>query len=350
MSHQTLPIADDSIFDDPAAAEPVAAGEYGFVKPEHADFPPIVVIAVTNVCDMACIHCAHPVIKKAPGYKGTFMDPAIHTKIIEETRPFKDQLWVFRYAADGESLLHPHFLDFIEETKAAGIGPVDLTTNAMSLTEDKMRRLLLAPIDVIDVSLDANTKETYESIRIKGKFDQVVANLRRLIELRNELGSPTKIMTSIIEQKEALDEVEAFKEHWGPYVDEILVRGLNTDLGIVNVSEVYFEDVERWPCPQFWKRVTINHHGEVRFCVEDWYNSGVVGNVRDQTIQEIWQSPVYERFRELHASGCWNEMKMCKPCLDWQHMRWDHGFEKAINKVMNKEEPTWLEAATPEQS
>jgi MoaA/NifB/PqqE/SkfB family radical SAM enzyme len=27
------------------------------VRPEHAEFPPIVV-AVTNVCDMACIHCA----------------------------------------------------------------------------------------------------------------------------------------------------------------------------------------------------------------------------------------------------------------------------------------------------
>ena len=32
----------------------------------------------------------------------------------------------------------------------------------MSLTEEKMRRLLLAPIDVIDVSLDAYSKETYE--------------------------------------------------------------------------------------------------------------------------------------------------------------------------------------------
>ncbi len=29
-------------------------------------------------------------------------------------------------------------------------------------------------------------------------------------------------------------------------------------------------------------------------------------------------------------------MKMCKPCLDWQHMEWDHGFEKAIQKVMAK--------------
>ena len=160
--------AGDSIFGEPAPAESVAPGRYGFVKPEHAEFPPILIIAVTNVCDMACIHCAHPVLKRSPGYKATFMDPAIHTKIVADTRHFKDQLWVFRYAADGESVLHPQSLDMVEETKAAGIGPVDLTTNAMALTEEKMRRLLRAPIDVIDVSLDAHTQETYEKIRKRG--------------------------------------------------------------------------------------------------------------------------------------------------------------------------------------
>jgi MoaA/NifB/PqqE/SkfB family radical SAM enzyme len=326
-----------TIFGEPAPQEPVADGRFDFVKPEHAEFPPIIIIAVTNVCDMACIHCAHPVMKKASGYRAVYMDPAIHTRIVEEVKRFRDRLWVFRYAADGESLLHPRFLDFVEEAKAAGIAPVNLTTNAMSLTDDKMRRLLEAPIDVIDVSLDAYSRDAYERIRKKGKFDVVTANLRRLVELRNQLGSPTRLMTSIIQQKEALDEIEAFKAYWGQYVDEVLVRGLNTDLGIVNVSETYFADgIKRWPCPQFWKRVTVNHHGLVRFCVEDWFNRGVVGDLREQSIQEIWTSALYERFRQLHQSGRWGDMTMCKPCLDWQHMEWGHGFEKAINRVTGR--------------
>lgn len=321
--------------DSPNPPEPVAQGNFGFVDPKHAKFPPILIVAVTNVCDMACIHCAHPVIKKDPNYRGKFMDPAIHTKIVEETKAYTDQLWVFRYAADGESLLHPQFLDMVEETKRAGIGPVDLTTNAMSLTDEKMRRLLEAPIDVIDISTDAYSKETYEQIRIKGDFDRVTNNVRRLLELRDELASPTKIMVSIIDQKQAKHEIQAFQNYWGPLVDEVLVRGLNNDLGLVEVEETYFDDsIARWPCPQFWKRVTINMHGDVRFCVEDWRNQGLVGNLRDTTIQEIWTSQLYTQFRELHASGRWNDMTMCEHCLDWQHMRWDHGFEKAIQKVM----------------
>lgn len=323
-----------SIFGPPTSPEQVASGEHGFVRPEHAEFPPIVIVSVTNACDMACIHCAHPVIKRLPGYRPRFMSREIHTRIVEQTRDHGDRLWVFRYASDGESMLNPSFLDMVEEAKAAGIGPIDLTTNAMSLDDDKMRRLLAAPIDVIDVSLDAHSKATYEKIRKRGRFDRVVANLRRLIELRNEMRSPTKIMTSIIRQKEAFDEVEAFRRQWGPLVDEVLVRGLNTDLGLVNVSETYFRDIARWPCPQFWKRVTVNHVGEIRFCVEDWRNEGVVGNVVETTIGEVWRSAIYERFRTLHASGRWGDMSMCRKCLDWQHMEWEHGFEKAIQKVL----------------
>jgi MoaA/NifB/PqqE/SkfB family radical SAM enzyme len=123
------------------------------------------------------------------------------TRIVEQTRPWRDRLWVF-HTPRTASRRQPHFLDMLEEAKAAG-WPVDLTTNAMSLDDEKMRRLLRAPVDVIDVSLDAFTKQTYERIRKRGKFDVVTANLRRLVELRNALGSPTRIMTSIIRQKDS---------------------------------------------------------------------------------------------------------------------------------------------------
>jgi radical SAM protein with 4Fe4S-binding SPASM domain len=338
MSRQDWVDQRPDIFKAESDPEKIADGNYGFVKPEHEAFPPIIIVAVTNLCNMACIHCAHPIIKKDADYRGTFMKPEIHTRLVEQVKPFRDQLWVFRYAADGESMMHPQFLDFVEETKAAGIGPVDLTTNAMNLTEESMRRLLLAPIDVIDVSLDAYTKETYEKIRLKGKFDQVVANLKRLIEMRDELGSPTKIMTSIIKQKEALEEVEAFEQFWGQYVDEVIIRGLNSDLGIVNVSETYFDDdLNRWPCHQFWKRITLNHDGDVRFCVEDWRNTGLTGNIMDTSIEEMWKGPLYQELRERHMSGRWNDVSMCEKCQDWQHMEWDHGFEKAINRVLGKD-------------
>ncbi len=68
--------------------------------------------------------------------------------------------------------------------------------------------------------------------------------------------------------------------------------------------------------------------------MEDWRNQGLVGNVMESSIQEIWQSALYDEFRKLHQTGRWGDISMCGKCMDWQHMRWDHGFEKAIAKVM----------------
>ena len=57
----------------------------------------------------------------------------------------------------------------------------------------------------------------------------------------------------------------------------------------------------------------------------------------EQSIAEMWRSPLYEDLRARHLAGRWNDVKICENCQDWQHMRWDHGFEKAINKVLGKD-------------
>ena len=61
--------------------------------------------------------------------------------------------------------------------------------------------------------------------------------------------------------------------------------------------------VPRWPCPQFWKRVTIAPTGDIRFCVVDWLDKSKLGNVRTHSIQEIWKSAEYERLRLAHLEG-----------------------------------------------
>ena len=74
--------------------------------------------------------------------------------------------------------------------------------------------------------------------------------------------APTKLMLSIIDQPESHEEVEDFVKYWTPLVDRVLVRpylanlGLTEDAGNLGIKE-------RWPCPQFWKRITINAHGEL---------------------------------------------------------------------------------------
>ena len=57
------------------------------------------------------------------------------------------------------------------------------------------------------------------------------------------------------------------------------------------------------------------------FCNVDFNHLGVVGDVNEQSIQEIWRSPVFERYRQLHKQGRWDEIDLCRDCNYWAYTR-----------------------------
>ena len=126
-----------------------------------------------------------------------------------------------------------------------------------------------------------------------------------------------------------------FVKYWEPLVDRVLVRPYLANLGLT--ADAGSLDVEkRWPCPQFWKRITINAHGGLRFCVVDWLDKSQIGHLNTHTIAELWKSAEYDRLRGCHLKGAWEEAHpICGPCTDWMGMKWDWGFEIAVRAVLS---------------
>ncbi len=303
--------------------------QYGFVKKEDANFPPVVIVNVTNVCNLACVHCAHPVIKKRADYKPMFMSETVFEKVAKEVS--QNKITVMRIASDGEALIHPRFFDFIKIAKSYKIYPVNLTTNASFMDEKACQKILDSGIDVVDVSIDALNEATYKVIRVGGDLKQVMKNTLTLIEMRNKIKSPLKIFVSFVRQKLNEHEVDAFVKFWQPKVDFVLMRNYCNEVGLVQNNGLEEEVPERWPCTQFWKRVTINFKGELRFCVEDWLNKTVVDNIMNRSIKDMWQGKEYERFRQNHLQGRYGEQPLCGPCTDWKAAPWGFGYDKIIN-------------------
>jgi MoaA/NifB/PqqE/SkfB family radical SAM enzyme len=309
--------------------------KYGFPSEKAKRFPLMVILDVCNVCNLECIHCPHVTLKKEASYQPTFLRWEWFDKIAREVGSHPGTL--LRYASDGESLLHPRFIDMVEHANRLGVKPQNLTTNGLLLDEKKSRVLLKAGIDVIDISIDAFRKETYEKIRRKSNFHRVMANVHKLIELRDRISPKTKIMVSIVNQPEAAKEIDEFVNYWNPLVDRVLVRNFCNVLGLVNKSEDEKGFVpDRYPCPQFWKRVTITCTGHFRFCVEDWRNETIIGHVEDTSIEEIWKGETYERLRQLHLEGRYDEISVCKDCTDWQASPWEYGYEYAIARIQEE--------------
>jgi MoaA/NifB/PqqE/SkfB family radical SAM enzyme len=91
----------------------------------------------------------------------------------------------------GEPLLAPHLLDLVRYAAARDVR-TGFNTNGVLLRRQRSRELIAAGLAWLHVSLDGATAATYEDVRHgtafapqPGQFDQVVANLRDLLDERS---------------------------------------------------------------------------------------------------------------------------------------------------------------------
>ena len=309
-----------------------AETNYGFLSEKDKTFPPMVVAEITNVCNLHCIHCPYTFISKHKDYVPKYMKWKLYQKIVEEVSDYRGT--IFRLLCDGEPLLHPRFLDMVRLAKSKEISPVNFITNGLLLKDEIAAGVLEAGVEVVEISLDALTKETYERIRRGSDYELVVSNTNRFIELRDKMRARTKIMVSIIDQPEAERELDAFIKYWSAKVDKVIKRDYTTIGGLVGEDKIKINiGAKRWPCPQLWRRIFINVEGLAEFCVEDWHDQTVIADINTTSIKEAWHSSRYQDLRSCHLAHRFNEIPYCAKCIDWPARRWDYDYFSALEEL-----------------
>jgi radical SAM protein with 4Fe4S-binding SPASM domain len=316
--------------------------KYGFASDKHRDFPPMVVVSIVNVCNLRCVHCYYSKYAKLPGYKPNYMEFELWKKIMDEMKQYP---WsILNLGTDGEPLLHKQFVELMRYARQCEIVPINLTTNGVLLEGDLAETLIREDLlDVINISLDAFSPEKYKAIR-GGTYDRVYRNVHRIIELRDSHKAMTKIQVNIIDQPEVHDEVDSFRDYWEGKADQVLVRTYYDATSVtgqtggnITGKQKEFDEIKRWPCQQFWRRFNIGDDGTAHFCVDDWFKKTRIGDINKQSIREIWTGPEYERLRELHLSGKFEEIDYCSTCTEWQGMKWDYDYFTAMSKLLGKD-------------
>jgi wyosine [tRNA(Phe)-imidazoG37] synthetase (radical SAM superfamily) len=307
--------------------------KYGFQSKEAEKFPQMVLMSLCNVCNNRCVHCEYSHLIKTEDYRPIFFDKTLFKEVVDEISHYKIDL--LRLTSNGEPLLHPNLLEMLRYAKEKGVEPVNVTTNGILLTPDVSEQLIEAGLDFIDVSIDAFTEAGYKKICRTGYFHQIVENVHNFIEMNTRYGNSVKVFVSMIDQREVEDEIDDFRRYWEPKVDRVLVRtyyhGKSRDRSKVK----YDFSVVRYPCHQLWKRVLISHDGYIRFCVNDWYNKSVIGDLnKGDTIYDVWYSEAYQTFRNYHLSGEFDRMKLCGKCEDWRSSTWEYGYDYALKTVL----------------
>lgn len=135
-------------------------------------------IEPTVACNLDCITCFRnnwdqPV---APMGEATFEQILAELKALD---PIPDVY----FGGIGEPLFHPNTVRWVAKVKALGV-KVELITNGTTLTEKITRKLVDAGLDMLWVSIDGATPESYSDVRLGAELPKVITNLRRLAKMR----------------------------------------------------------------------------------------------------------------------------------------------------------------------
>ena len=140
-------------------------------------------IEPTNQCNLDCRTCMRNVWEEPLG----MMPDVVFDRIIEGLKDFSPVPTAF-FGGFGEPLFHPKIVDMVRRAKQLG-ARVELITNGTLLTKEQSQQLAKTGIDVIWVSLDGATPESYADIRLGAELPRVIENLGYLYEAIRAEGS-----------------------------------------------------------------------------------------------------------------------------------------------------------------
>ncbi|UCC38734.1 MAG: SPASM domain-containing protein [Candidatus Aminicenantes bacterium] len=290
-------------------------------KPKAFNLPLMVLLEPVFYCNFSCIHCPYSIISNKPEFKKSFMDFDLYKKIIDEISQFNNV--TLRPFDRGEALFNPQLSQMIKYAKEKGIKNIWLNTNGSILTSQKSKELLESGLDLLEVSIDAFTEDTFSKIKgVDGKIlRKVKKNTIEYFRLKNKLypdDSTKKLIVSFVESEINTSEKDAFIKFWKNYSDRVRVRPFHQHGRLIKenlrTKKKKKEKVERLPCSILWKRVSIDYCGNLRFCELDWENKGIMGSVKNSSIKEIWTSKEYKRLRRLHTDKRFSEIPLCSIC------------------------------------
>jgi pyruvate-formate lyase-activating enzyme len=300
------------------------AQHYGFYGRLNASFPSQLIVDASEVCNLECIHCPHPEFKKSEHYNARFLDPELCARAVDEVREHGAGITQYiRFTSEGEPLIHPKILEMLSYAVERSNTTVTLTTNGTLLTDKRIAALLETGVELVDISIDANTPETYAVVRVKGVLDVTRQNVLNLLAAAR--GTRTKVIVSYVEQPQNKHETADFEAYWRDAgAQHVVVRHLHSSAGAVGhiAEQMRGADAARRPCLYPWERITLNPRGDLLFCPQDWTRGSLVTNFAETTIRDVWQGEFYRQLRAAHVANDYSCHGFCGQCPDWQATNW----------------------------
>jgi len=322
------------------------------LKPQTMRQMPIhIQVEHTTYCNLDCKSCERSKFITQPQH----LSLETFTRIVDQVQPEKITL-----GGLGEPFMHPGIFDIIRLAKRRHCS-INTTTNGTLLTQERCDEIVRSGLDLIKISIDGATRETYLTVRGQDKFLQVLDGVRGLIDAKKRLNAPKPyIRFNYVMFKDNYHDVAQIVE----LADRLGINAIYFQpLELVNIEERYdllvgdlrYEDFSREidraldisqrsqvstnlqairaKLPTYWKKYRLETRlQDKRICILPWFSTYItvdgtvrpccsfsqtradMGNINQQEMEDIWNGETYQQFRDLMHQGK-RPYKICENCV-----------------------------------
>ncbi|HTU01804.1 MAG TPA: radical SAM protein, partial [Candidatus Sulfotelmatobacter sp.] len=264
------------------------------------------------------------------------------------------------YLGGAEPLLRRDFFDIVAHIKHRGLR-ASFTTNGTLLTARKIEKLVAMQVDHVTFSVDGD-ETLHDRIRGTGSYKRVVWSIQTLCQRRNAAGATrpgisvniavtgplvsrlTSALAAIRDATGDLPDIYRIHHLWYVTPEELTAHQSATrrllgcgapgaashviprsqvdeatllaaelrvarawpkvtcfpDLSDEEVVAYYTDpDGDRPRCVAPFFQVLVKPNGDVLFCPDGWIDDFVLGNVRQESFEDIWNGERARKFRQV---------------------------------------------------
>jgi len=302
------------------------------------EWPGAILIDTTNRCNAKCVWCPNPDLTNVGS-----MDMDVYRKIIDDYGP---RGGVLTFGTFGEPLMDKHIKERIEYLhRYPKIHKIEVLTNGFFLNDNIIPVILDNGVGV-DISLDELDKKTFEDVK-KMSFDVVSKNIVTFLELNSQAAHPVPVNIRIKTMKTVAETMrqELFKiitshdcsvvlnsiddniiSNWAGKLDK---ESFLQEYEIPKTSKTQFthkrfNQTNIAPCTQLWKWMVVYWDGSVVLCCADMFSQTIVGDLKSDSISEIWNGSKMKNFRNQMVGRKRFEVSLCQDCdihLSWHNLK-----------------------------
>jgi MoaA/NifB/PqqE/SkfB family radical SAM enzyme len=280
----------------------------------------------TNICNFRCLYCPESFSDFKERTGGLSRLDAAGFAAVSDQILALGRLKVLHFYMMGEPFVNKALPDFIAAAKERQIADrISVTTNATLLDAKTIDRILDSRLDYLRVSIYGATQESFaQRTASPFKLARIVSNIAALRSRRDERGLDGPFLYVKMIDTGVTEENALFLDTFRPIADEVAIEPVMNwnDPEEGNLAQVsrdvmlanpYFRHVKRTCAFPFYTLV-IHSDLRVSVCCVDWAKQAVVGDLKTETLADIWRGERLHDFRLTHLRGERRALAACAQC------------------------------------